>query len=538
MQQWKKEYLQQDAKEGKHWSVAVYIRLSKEDGQDESLSVENQRAIILQYLKSADMGSYEIFHIYIDDGMSGTDYERDAFLHMLRDIESRNVNCVIVKDLSRLFRNYADQGYFLESYFPRYDVRFISLGLPGIDSYLHPESLHSIAVPIQGVINDNHCRETSLKVRQVFDFKRSRGEFIGAFAPYGYQKDPMDKNKLQIDPVAAETVVEIYKLFLAGYSKRAIAKKLNDLQILSPSAYKQKNGFQYKNPHTSGDKKTLWSGTAISDILKNPVYIGHMVQGKYRVKSYKVHTQIKTPPREWFVSEYTHEAIIPEEMFEKAQNLLKKEIRTGPSQKKVYLFSGLLRCADCGKSMSRSTVNGYTYYYCRTYKDHSKRACSKHQIKHEALEAAVLQFLRREIKTQVSFAQVKEAMDKIEISRKKKQTSQETKKKHMVELHKIDQYKKSAFEAWQDQVISKEEFLRMREAYEEQGKALEIAIACLEDAEQDLSLEERKNTVMQLFSPEGELLSLTREFLTECIDVIYVHEGNKIQIKCRYQAVV
>lgn len=181
------------------WMAALYIRLSKEDGNDESLSVNNQRELLLQYISRLDDGGeYKVHDIYIDDGLTGTDYDRMEFKRMLSDIQNKKVNLVIVKDLSRPFRNYADQGYFLEDYFPRFNIRFISLGLPPLDSYRNPDMMNSIAVPIQGIINDNHCRETSLKVRQVFDMKRSKGQFIGAFAPYGYLKDPKDRNLLSL----------------------------------------------------------------------------------------------------------------------------------------------------------------------------------------------------------------------------------------------------------------------------------------------------------------------------------------------------
>lgn len=222
----------------KVWNIALYIRLSREDARclDESESVSNQRAILEAHIAALQDGDkYIIADEYVDDGIPGTtDDERDDFQRMLSDIRRGRVNCVMVKDLARSFRNYSDQGYYLDDWFPRHNVRFISLFHQPLDSYKEPRNMRSIAVPIQGVLNENHCAETSEKVREVFDMKRRSGAHIGSFAVYGYCKDPDNKNALVVDREAAAVVREIFSLFLDGMSKNAIVRQLNDRGILPP----------------------------------------------------------------------------------------------------------------------------------------------------------------------------------------------------------------------------------------------------------------------------------------------------------------
>lgn len=244
------------------WYIALYIRLSNADKNrdskdkesnryyDESESVTNQRDILRDMVADLnannDGDQYIIVDEYIDDGISGTtEEEREDFQRMLGDIEKGRVNCVIVKTLARAFRNYSDQGYFLENYFPRHNVRFISIGNPRVDTYLTPEVVNGIEVPINGLMNDRYAYNTSCDIRRSFNKKRKKGEFIGSFAPYGYAKDPKDKNKLIVDAEAAEVVKQIFEMFINGMSKYAIMQYLNENGVLSPGAYKRQQGLNY-----------------------------------------------------------------------------------------------------------------------------------------------------------------------------------------------------------------------------------------------------------------------------------------------------
>ena len=309
------------------WKIGKYIRLSREDGNIVSESVVNQDQILNDEIPGFfEDGLYEVVDTYIDDGTSGTtDLERRDFQRMVQDMKCGRINCVIVKNLSRAFRNSANQGHFLEEFIPLYSTRFISLYQPRIDTFLDPEVVHSLEVSITGFMNEQYAYKTSADVRRTFKHKRENGEFIGAFAPYGYAKDPEDKNALIIDEEAAQVVRDIFSWFITeGLSKNGIAKRLNEYGILNPAAYKRSKGFHYENPHCKYNDG-MWPPSTVARILQNPLYIGVMRQGRQKVISYKVHKRTSVPEDEWYIVENAVPAIIDEEIFQAAQNLHKRD---------------------------------------------------------------------------------------------------------------------------------------------------------------------------------------------------------------------
>lgn len=374
------------------WRVGLYIRLSREDGRQESLSVQNQRKILLDYLHTDFTGRWELAGEYIDDGLTGTDDSREAFQRLIAQVKEGKVNCILCKTLSRAFRNYADQGYFLEEFFPRHRTRFIALGSPRVDSFLDPEAVQTgLEIPINGILNDRYAARTSADVRRTLDMKRRRGEFIGSFAPYGYAKDPADRNRLVPDPTAAKVVGEIFLWYTQGLGKGAIAARLNDRGTPNPTAYKEGQGLGYRRPGDQNDG--LWSAMSVSRILSNPVYGGTMVQGRQRVVSYKVHQTMTVPAEDWYVVEGTHVPIVPPDLLARARAIQQSQTRRAPGSREVHLLAGFLRCADCGKSMTRKTARGIAYYTCSTYRRKSKLACTKHTVREDKVTgelAAVL----------------------------------------------------------------------------------------------------------------------------------------------------
>ena len=524
----------------KVWRIAIYIRLSKEDARclDESESVTNQRAIIEEHIANFQDGDeYIIVDEYVDDGISGTtDDEREDFQRMLSDIKRGRINCVIVKDLARSFRNYSDQGYYLDDWFPRYNVRFISLFHQPLDSYKEPQNMRSIAVPIQGVLNENHCAETSDKVREVFDMKRRNGEHIGSFAAYGYLKDPDDKNALIVDEEAAAVVRDIFNMFLDGMSKNAIVRHLNEHGVLCPSAYKRERlGLKYQNPSLDPSKRPLWCAMSVTTILKNRMYCGDMVQGRYRMKSYKVHVQELVPQDEWYIVENTHEAIIDRDTFDKAQRLLLRDTRTGPQQKKLYLFSGFLKCADCGKAMTRSKVGDVVYYYCRTYKDQSKNACTKHTIKHNRLEAAVLYAIQQQVYLAVDYSKAIEQINKAPLVKSQSKKLLDAIEQKERELSKITRYKQAIYQDWKDGEITHSDYRHMKEDYEEQADALNKVIERLREEQAELENGiDTENPFLATFRQYQNIDKLTRDVLIELVDHIKVYEGGSISIVFRF----
>ena len=520
------------------WRLGKYIRLSKEDllrGRDESNSVINQRRLLEQYhqahLEEFYEGSEE--DVYVDDGKTGTDTNREDFQRLLSDISSGRINCVIVKDLSRLSRNYTDAGNLIENLFVLLNVRFISLA-EVVDSYRNPDSVSNIIVPITNVMNDQYCYQTSKKIRQVFDMKRRNGEFIGSYAPYGYVKDPQDKHSLLVDPEAAEVVKSIFSMFLSGMNKRGITYYLNDHGVLCPTAYKKQQGLKYNAPNAQGNP--MWSTITIDTILKNRVYVGDMVQGRQRVKSYKIHIQERVPEDEWFIVENTHEAIIDRETFDKVQGLLKRDTRTAPKSKQLYLFSGFLKCADCGRAMSRIASKGiYVYYQCGTYKSLSKKACTMHSIKSDRLEAGVLFAIQQQVHLAVVYSELAARINSAPLKKSKSKRLEDAIAAKEKELAKIMRYKQALYQDWKDGEITRNDYRHMSEDYERQAEALNNVLRTLTDEQEQLENGvDAESPFLAAFLKYQNIDKLTREILAELIDHIKVYEGGNISVKFKY----
>ncbi|OUO66086.1 recombinase [Anaerotruncus colihominis] len=520
------------------WRLGKYIRLSKEDllrGRDESNSVVNQRLLLEQYHQTHMDEFYEgdESDVYVDDGKTGTDTDREDFQRLLADVYSGKINCVIVKDLSRLSRNYTDAGNLIENLFVRLNIRFTSLA-EGVDSYRNPDSVSNIIVPITNVMNDQYCYQTSKKIRQVFDMKRRNGEFIGSYAPYGYIKDPQDKHALLVDPEAAEVVKSIFSMFLSGKNKRGITLYLNDHGVPCPTAYKQSQGLKYNAPNAQGNP--MWSTITIDTILKNRVYVGDMVQGRQRVKSYKIHIQERVPEEEWFIVENTHEAIIDRETFDKVQGLLKRDTRTAPKQKQLYLFSGFLKCPDCGRAMSRIASKGvYVYYQCGTYKSLSKTACTMHSIKNTRLEVGVLFAIQQQVHLAVTYSELVSRINAAPLKKSKSHRLEDMIAVKEKELSKIMRYKQALYQDWKDGEITHNDYRHMSEDYEQQAESINTVLRTLrEERDQLENGMDAESPFLTAFLKYQNIEKLTRDILIELIDHIKVYEGGNISVKFKY----
>ena len=516
------------------WRIAIYIRLSKEDARclDESESVTNQRQIIEDHIAGFNDGDeYIIVDEYVDDGISGTtDDERDDFQRMLADIKRGRVNCVIVKDLSRFARNYSDAGSLIDNLFVQMGVRFISLA-ENVDSYKDPDSVSSIIVPITNVMNDQYCYQTSKKIRQVFDYKRRNGQYIGSFAPYGYIKDPKDKHQLIVDEDAAEIVKQIYALCLQGTTKRHISFYLNEHGVPSPTAYRRAKGL----PVSSTSDDPMWGDRAIWNILTNPIYTGDLVQGRRRVKSYKVHEIEAVPEDEWVTVPDTHEAIIDKESFEKVQALLKRDTRSAPKSRELHLFSGFLRCADCGKAITRSQSGKNVYYACSTYKNRSRLACSMHSIKHNRLEAAVLFAIQQQVHLAVSYSELVARINSAPIKKSQSFRLDDLINTKERELAKVTRYKQSLYQDWKDGEITQQEYRTMKADYEQQSQRLSDILVRLTAERAELANGvDQEHPALVAFMKFENIDSLSREILIELIDHIKVYENGNISVRFKF----
>ncbi|MDR2202132.1 MAG: recombinase family protein [Clostridiales bacterium] len=516
------------------WRIAVYIRLSKEDGNDESESVVNQKKILAEYLDRFFEERYSVADFYVDDGLSGTDDTRANFMRMIRDIEQGKVSCVLCKTLSRAFRNYSDQGYYLEYYFPQKNVRFISTGDPKIDTFKNPDAITGLEVPITGLMNDRFAYRTSSDVRRTFNTKRRNGEFIGAFPPYGYLKSPDNKNKLILDPDTAPFKRDMLNWIIGGMSLNGAAKKMNELGIPNPTLYKQSKGWRYGNPKLK-ENDGLWTAVTIKRILLDKVNLGHMVQGKQRVVSYKVHDKVAVPEAEWFVKENTHEPIFSQEEYDTLVRVLRKDTRTPNGGQNVHLFSGFLRCSDCKKALQRKSAKGIVYYACRTYLEKSKTKCTKHTIRLDNLEKAVLKTVQLQIALVDSIEGILDKINEapqVDTASKRIEKQLEDKKR---DLQKICSVSDNLYVDWKSGDITREEYVRMKEKFVGQTEQLKSSIVKLEDERRKLSEGiTSEAAVFSEFRKYHNISRLDRNILIELVDTIFVHENNEITVKFRY----
>ena len=521
------------------WRVGKYIRLSREDGNVVSESVVNQDKILNDELpRFFEDGLYEVVDTYIDDGTSGTtDIEREDFQRMVRDVKSGRINCIIVKNLSRAFRNSANQGFFLEEFIPLYNTRFISLYQPCIDTYLNPEVVHSLEVSITGFMNEQYAYKTSADVRRTFKHKRENGEFIGAFAPYGYLKDPEDKNALIVDEDAAQIVRDIFTWYVSsGMSKGGIARKLNEMGIPNPTAYKRSKGFHYENPHAK-QNDGLWSMPSVSRLLQNPVYIGVMRQGMQKVISYKVHKRTAVPEDEWYIVENAVPPIVSKEVFEAAQSLHQKDTRTPAGKQEVYMFAGLLRCADCKKGMYRHTSKKQVYYKCRTHTEKGKGFCSTHAIRVSVLESAVLAAIQEQIALVERLAEIVGEINAAPVIKTESVRLNASLKQRTKELEKATALADGLYMDWKNGDISRDQYRRMKVKCDEQIEQLEQTIAHIKDECETLShgISPDSDPYLTAFLKHRNITALSRGIVTELIDTIYVHEGGGLEIEFRFQ---
>ena len=518
----------------RRWRLGIYIRLSKEDlkkGKDDSNSVKNQRDLLNDFYRR-NIDEFESITEYVDDGHTGTDANREDFQRLLADVMSGKINCVIVKDLSRFARNYSDAGSLIDNLFVQMGVRFISLA-ENVDSYKNPDSVSNIIVPITNVMNDNYCYQTSKKIRQVFDYKRRNGQYIGAFAPYGYVKHPKDKHRLIVDPDAAENVKLIFTMLIQGSSKRAIALYLNEHGVPSPSAYKVQKGLPVS---TRGYDDPMWGARMIHSILTNPTYTGDLAQGRSRVKSYKVHQIEAVPHEKWLEAAGTHEAIIDYETFDKVQALLQRDTRTSPKGREVHLFSGFLKCADCGRAITRCVgKNNNVYYSCSTYKNRSRTACTMHSIKHERLEAAVLFAVQHQVHLAVSYSEIVTQINSAPIKKSQSYRLDDLIAAKERELTKITRYKQSLYQDWKDGEITQQEYRDMKADYERQTSDISAVLTRLNAERAELANGvDNEHPALVAFMKYQNIEALNREILVELVDYIKVYENGNISVKFKF----
>lgn len=521
--------------------VAIYLRISSEDGdlkdtgKAESESISNQRGLLLNFISShSEFSGWEISE-FCDDGWSGKNFERPDFLRMMEQIKQGQIDCVLVKDLSRFGRDYLVVGNYISRVFPFLGVRFIAVN-DNYDSLGEKKSSDDLIIPFKNLINEAYCRDISMKIRSQLEIKRKNGQFLGSFAAFGYLKDEQDKNKLVVDQYAADIVRDIFKWKLEGISPQDIADALNKLGILSPMEYKRSLGMKYTTSFKTS-AKAAWSAGTVIRILKNPIYTGVLIQGKETTPSYKVHKRIAKAKSEWTVIEDSHEAIISEIDFDSVQKVLKCDTRRSPDDKAVGLFSGMLFCGDCGASMVRKTVPAgekkYVYYVCSAHKQ--DKSCSPHRMRDAALEEIVLDSLRQHIREVVNMSELLDITDTAPLRTAQAQKVQRQLDKKREEYEKLQKLLMSLYENLTDGVIDREEYARLKASFTARADEAERQMDALRESLNDIQSHGTENVWMNEFIKRQELASLDRAVVVALIDKILIHSNNVVEIIYRWQ---
>ena len=518
------------------YQATEYVRLSyADDRMNESDSITNQKKLIADFLKSHP--EIELVSERIDDGYSGILFDRPAFQEMMDDIRSGKINCVIVKDLSRLGREYIETGRYLRQIFPAYGVRFIAI-TDGIDTA--NESLgDDLTVSMKSIINDAYCHDISIKTRSALLTKRKDGDYVGACPIYGYRKSPENKNQLVPDEQTARVVQEIFRSKIDGASAAKIAEELNNLGVLSPLAYKISRGLPHPKKGFADSQNARWSATTVLRILKDETYTGVLIQGRQGTHNYKIKDVIDKPESQWIRVENAHEAIIRRHDFDLVQKILGLDTRTSPGKDKVFLFSGILICGCCGERMTRKTVpykdKKYFYYFCPKGK---KNGCTGSvMLKEDDLITCVLESLKAQINNVVSLERLLDSINEEQINRELIEQYKMQIADNEAQLAQIRRFKSTLYENFVGGFLDKDEYKTLKDDYSRDMARLQSAIDLLRQKMEEAS----NNTSERLrwaehFKRFSTMTELDRRAVIALIQSIEVVGKENLNITFRYQS--
>lgn len=510
---------------GKKFKVGIYLRLSREDDdyKEESASITNQRDYIMNYLRIND--DFIFVDEYVDDGFSGGDFERPDFKRLMVDIEYKKIDCVIVKDQSRLGRNDL-VPYYIRQYFPLKRVRFIAIN-SDIDTFDESKAGNKM-VGFYSAMNAHYCIDTSEKVKSTIYTKKREGKHLGGIAPYGYKKDPNDKYKLIIDDESAKVVRTMFEMFAQGKSLQMIARHLDNENIPIPSIYKNLN---------RGNKSSMyghWQTRTIDEILKNEMYIGNMCQCRRKRVAVNVKHLVRTPKENWIIVENTHEPIIDKETFDIVQNIYSKNSHMTKNTSN-YLLKGFIYCKECGHTIGINTTHGKGYLVCNYYRKYSKyNACTSHHMKYDDLEKSVLKELKSFFKKCVSKKMVDNLKKNDKIEKKIRELEKELSRLE-IEINDAQRKDNEAYTDKMNGIITLETYLNIRNTIIENKELNKKKIE-----ENKLKIEELKNNGLNKdFEKIAEdYLSLkkpNRKILSNIIDRILLDENLNIEIYYKFR---
>ena len=521
--------------ENKVYEVGMYCRLSKDDGTDnESASIATQKSILTDYVKKQ---GWHLAKTYVDDGYSGTNFQRPSFQNMIKDIESGLINCVITKDLSRLGRNYLDCGLYLEVFFPEHNVRYIAVN-DGVDT-LNKSAMD--ITPFRNILNEMYSADVSVKIKSAYRARFQQGKFMGTTAPYGYVKDPADHNHLLIDDKVAHVVREIFDLALAGNGIAKIRKHINKQHILRPAAYAVEQGSTGYERHFEGNEENryIWSENSVRGILRSPIYAGNLAGYKRIAANMKSKKRPSKLPEEWEVIPDTHEGIVTQEEFDNVQQLITS--RRLPENKGGFenIFAGVIKCADCGYAMRAMSANrrkrpdiiDCVQYTCNNYGRYGNIMCTAHSIEARDLFNAVLIDINRFADMAVSDEKAVRAIEKrlTETDQSRAKALEKEQRKLNKRLAELDRLFSSLYEDKVMERITERNFEMMSGKYQKEQLEIEARLKEVTETLND-SYEKSQGVrdFLSLIRNYQGIKELDATIINALIDKILVSEREKL----------
>lgn len=529
------------------FKTAAYVRLSMEDsGKIDGYSLQNQKDLLISFIN--EHSDLHLYKMYVDNGYTGTKFERPAFDEMMQDMKSGLINCIVVKDLSRLGRNYLEAGNYLEQIFPFFKVRFISI-TDGYDSISPDFTDEALIIPLKNIINEGYAKDISVKVSSAIATRKRQGKFMGKVPLYGYLKDPDDKNHLVIDPEASLIVQRVFQMKLEGVSLGLIAKQMNEEGVPCPSKYFVLKGFSKETKYLN----SFWDRNTAKRMLTNRMYLGCIVYGK-SVRSFAKGIKEHTVPEEnWKIVEGTHEPLVTEVDFNRVQELLEESSREAKNHASYAegdvpnLFRGLIRCADCGGAMrigkfrkpKKSSAEEYHYYgvyECSRHKLIYDYSCPQKSIRKDILDNAVEEAIRYHIRMFLDLERVIADLNKKTSVREAAAGMQDLIRKKQRRIAKVEQMSCGIYEDYQEGILNETEYLSLRKTYADEVLSLtkEIEGLLQEQAQYDENYR-AAGSLSELAHQYSDFTELTREIIETFVAEIRVHTGGRLKITFRFE---
>ena len=511
------------------FSVGLYIRLSRDDGNIESDSIVSQRSLLNQYVKE---NNYHVIDEYVDDGFTGTNFDRPAFKKMIKDIELGKINMIITKDMSRLGRDYIGTGELIEKYFPNNNIRYIAIN-DGIDTFI--DNTNNDIAPFKAIMNDMYAKDISKKVKTSLHSRMKDGLYVSGRCPFGYMKDPNNKNHLIINEEQAVTVRLIFDLALKGNTYHFIAGELTKRKIKTPASYYNYVWNTKCSSKCISQEQGVWIDTTIKSILTNRIYVGDSVQGKTKKINYKLKKTIKNNPKDYIIAPNTHEAIIDRNTFNYVQTLLPKNVKR-PEKKRFYLLDGLLYCGDCKHRITVRYQNktGRSYTTCNYYRTYSKyHVCTTHTNNYQMLEKVILDNIRDVWKKSLDKNKIKDFIGNISFSDNTLIIKKQIESLELLNKKLTENLDKTYMDMLKG-IIDEDQYLRVRKNIKKEIENNKSNIDNLKD-EQIIFNKIDNKKIEKYINEFLSIEKLSRELIINLVEKIYIYQDKRIDIIFTFQ---